>query len=171
MSHRLRLITLLALGATALVATGCIGDPGTRDAKVTDDTSTTAGSTSAASGTAQSTAAAGGETVTVELGKGSEFAVDPSVASVPAGPITFDVTNDGTMPHELVVLQTDKTIKELTKPDGTADETNNIGESGDVEAGASKSFTVDLEPGHYWLICNLPGHFAGGMYTEFTVTA
>ena len=30
--------------------------------------------------------------------------------------------------------------------------------------------TVNLEAGAYALICNLPGHYAEGMVTEFTVT-
>ncbi|MGV8964931.1 MAG: sulfocyanin-like copper-binding protein [Cellulomonas sp.] len=29
---------------------------------------------------------------------------------------------------------------------------------------------MTLAPGHYELICNLPGHYAAGMYTELTVS-
>ena len=31
--------------------------------------------------------------------------------------------------------------------------------------------TVDLEPGHYVLFCNLPGHYRLGMRSDFEVTA
>lgn len=30
--------------------------------------------------------------------------------------------------------------------------------------------TLDLQPGRYELLCNLPGHYRAGMYTELTVT-
>jgi uncharacterized cupredoxin-like copper-binding protein len=30
--------------------------------------------------------------------------------------------------------------------------------------------TITLAPGRYELICNLPGHYAAGDYTELTVT-
>jgi uncharacterized cupredoxin-like copper-binding protein len=30
--------------------------------------------------------------------------------------------------------------------------------------------TLDLKPGRYELLCNLPHHYAGGMYTELDVT-
>ncbi|MGI9188109.1 MAG: sulfocyanin-like copper-binding protein [Gaiellales bacterium] len=176
MSLTHRLSALIALGAIALVATACAGSPSIRPEKVTD-TSGGGASTMADTGMTTSdaasttTAAADANTVTVDLAKSSPFSLEPSVTSVPAGKITFDAINEGTMVHELVVLQTDKTIKQLTQPDGRADETNNIGETGDVAAGASKSFTLDLKPGHYWLVCNIPGHLAGGMYSEFTVTA
>jgi len=113
----------------------------------------------------------GPTTVTVDLAKTGPFSLEPSVTTVPAGKTTFNAINDGMMVHELVILQTDKTIQQLTKPDGRADEATNIKETGDIEAGKSKSISIDLKPGHYWLICNLPGHFAGGMYKEFIVTA
>ncbi|MGX7876784.1 sulfocyanin-like copper-binding protein [Mesorhizobium sp. ORM6] len=29
--------------------------------------------------------------------------------------------------------------------------------------------TVDLKAGKYLLICNVPGHYGAGMWTEFTV--
>ena len=30
-------------------------------------------------------------------------------------------------------------------------------------------FTITMKPGKYSLLCNLPGHFANGMYADFTV--
>jgi uncharacterized cupredoxin-like copper-binding protein len=30
--------------------------------------------------------------------------------------------------------------------------------------------TVTLAPGHYELVCNLPGHYTAGMYTQLDVT-
>jgi uncharacterized cupredoxin-like copper-binding protein len=92
--------------------------------------------------------------------------------SVPAGPITFNVKNAGTVEHELVVLRTnlaqDKIPADLEEP-GKMDETGNLGETGEVPVGTSKSFTVTLPAGSYVLICNEVGHYAGGMHLPFTV--
>ncbi|MEA2312683.1 MAG: hypothetical protein QOE28_2651, partial [Solirubrobacteraceae bacterium] len=35
--------------------------------------------------------------------------------------------------------------------------------------GAAKALTLNLKPGHYALICNLPGHYTAGMYADLTV--
>jgi hypothetical protein len=45
-----------------------------------------------------------------------------------------------------------------------------IGEIPDVEAGETKEATFDLTPGKYVMFCNLPGHYAQGMYGSITVT-
>ena len=42
-------------------------------------------------------------------------------------------------------------------------------ELGDLEPGKSGTLPLTLQPGHYVLFCNQPGHFAGGMYAELTV--
>ena len=30
--------------------------------------------------------------------------------------------------------------------------------------------TIDMKAGHYAVVCNLPGHYAGGMHEDFWVT-
>ena len=50
-----------------------------------------------------------------------------------------------------------------------ADETGNAAETGDLQAGASKTLRLKLKPGHDALICNLPGHCVAGQHTDFTV--
>jgi uncharacterized cupredoxin-like copper-binding protein len=84
------------------------------------------------------------------------------------GKVTFQVRNVGQLPHEFVVLKTDKSANGL----GTGSrvpEDGNVGETGDVPTGGSKTLKLKLKPGHYALICNLPGHYAAGMHTDFTV--
>ena len=44
-----------------------------------------------------------------------------------------------------------------------------IDEVEDLAGGDTATLTVDLEPGDYALICNLPAHFQMGMYSNFTV--
>ncbi len=132
----------------------------------------------AACGTAQAsvptagnatTASTGATHVTVTLGDNMRIALDKS--SVPAGKVTFSVTNTGTMKHEVVVLKTDLAPDQIPagKEAGMVSEDTSVGESGDMDPGTSKEFTLDLAAGKYLLICNEPGHFAAGMHTPFVV--
>jgi uncharacterized cupredoxin-like copper-binding protein len=126
--------------------------------------------------------ACGGGGGTVEVGL-SEFAVAVQPASVGAGEITFEVTNNGPNdPHEFVVVRTDLPVDQLpTKEDGSYDETaagaEVIDEIEEFEVGRTESITLDLEPGAYVLLCNLveeedgklEAHYAEGMRAPFTV--
>ena len=40
-----------------------------------------------------------------------------------------------------------------------------LGETEEMEPNAEKTITLDLKPGAYLLICNVPGHYAAGMWT------
>jgi uncharacterized cupredoxin-like copper-binding protein len=131
---------------------------GTKDIRVT-----TVAAKSSAPAAAAPTALA--HDVPVSL---KEFSITPTASQVAAGKVTFNVKNDGTVTHEFVVLKTDKPAGSLLKGD-RADETGNVGETGDLAAGASKSITLTLPAGHYALICNLPGHYKAGQHTDFTV--
>lgn len=119
-------------------------------------------------------AAAAGETVSVSL---NQWTITPTATTVPSGPVTFDVTNDGTMTHEFVVLQTDTAASEIPIKsfEGETDRINedtagtNVGETGDMEAGITQTLKLDLAPGHYVFVCNLPSHYGLGMHTDFTV--
>ncbi len=97
-----------------------------------------------------------------------EFSVTPSATAAKAGKVTFVAQNTGKVPHELVVLRTNKKAADLLKG-SRADESGNVGESGDLKPGADKTFAITLKPGHYALICNLPGHYRAGQHTDFTV--
>jgi len=92
--------------------------------------------------------------------------------SVSSGPVTFKVTNAGSIEHELVVVQTD-VAQDKIQPDadepGKMSEAGAQGESGDLAAGAIKDFTLNLSPGKYVLMCNQPGHYMVGMHIAFVV--
>jgi uncharacterized cupredoxin-like copper-binding protein len=132
-------------------------------------------SSSTSSSTSSSSAAAGGQDVAVTL---SQWVVAPSATTVPAGSVTFTVANDGTIPHEFVVLQTETPAADfpIKSFEGESERFNedtagtNAGETGDMEAGTTKTLTIDLDPGHYAFVCNLPEHYGQGMHTDFTVT-
>ncbi len=162
----------IAIGATLLMAIvllpACGGDDDGGDSG-----SDTATETASDDG--------GATTVAVTL---QEFAVSADPASVPAGSVTFDVTNDGPDDvHEFVVIKTDLAPTDLpTDKDGAVLEDGEgmevVDEIEDIPVGESPSLTVDLEAGAYVLICNivqeeddgtLEAHYAEGMRTGFTV--
>jgi uncharacterized cupredoxin-like copper-binding protein len=119
---------------------------------------------------------AGSTAVAVTL---QEWAVVPSLTTIPAGSVTFTAKNVGTEPHEMVVLKTDLGLLELpTGSDGKVPEEGPnleaIGEVSELAAGASGSVTLDLAAGHYLLICNIvdadgTAHYGKGMTTALTV--
>jgi uncharacterized cupredoxin-like copper-binding protein len=89
-------------------------------------------------------------------------------SSVADGKVTFNVKNIGQLVHQFVIIKTDKPANGLgTGP--RVPEDGNVGETGDVQAGAAKTLSVKLKPGHYALICNIPNHYSAGMHTDFTV--
>jgi len=98
----------------------------------------------------------------------TDFKIHPNVSSVPAGKVTFVATNAGATKHEMVVVRTDKPAGSLLKG-SEASEAGAVDEIGDFAAGKTKRLTLNLKPGHYALLCNLPGHYKAGMFTDFTV--
>jgi uncharacterized cupredoxin-like copper-binding protein len=99
----------------------------------------------------------------------AQFAVSPSASQAPAGRVTFRVHNAGTITHEFVVIRTPRAASDLPIKAGRADESGNVGETGDLKPGLTKSVSLKLAAGHYALICNLPGHYLAGQHTDFRV--
>ncbi len=104
---------------------------------------------------------------------------DPS--SVPSGTVSFVVTNQGNLVHELVVMPvtSDGPGTRPVGSDGKIDESESLGEaSRSCRAGAGDGLapgstgwvTLHLRPGTYELICNEPWHYASGMFDTLTVT-
>ena len=110
-------------------------------------------------------------TTTTITGTLSEYKIELSSASAPAGKIIFNVTNAGTIVHEFVILKTDTLAKDLPLAGDSVDEGafNAIGEVEETEPGGSGTFTGTLAPGHYAIICNVSGHVSQGMVTDLTV--
>ncbi len=114
-----------------------------------------------------------GTTVDVSL---SEFKITFSTTDIPAGPVTFNVTNDGTIEHEFVVFKTDLPEDELPEASDEAEvnedapELTSMGEVEDLEPGDTKSFTATLDAGSYVGICNVETHYDSGMHIEFDVS-
>ena len=181
----IRLRGAVSLALLILVAAACQSagtSPTTAPASSAVATSSAAPS-DAPSATVTSPAPSQATPVSVAL---QEFAIVPSVASAPAGKVTFVAKNTGPDDvHEMVVLRTDLDPAALpVDNDGKADEEGDgitsIGETGDVAVGATKDVAFDLAPGKYVLICNIvqtepdgskEAHYKVGMRTAFTVTA
>ena len=104
-----------------------------------------------------------------------EWSLKPSVISVKAGDVTFEVVNQGKEEHELVVMKTDlaaNALKMRTADPEKVDEdasAQNLGEVEDLAPGTTKSVTLTLPAGRYVLICNLAGHYKNGMVAGFEV--
>ena len=102
-------------------------------------------------------------------------------ATVSHGKVSFLVTNGGSINHEMVILPLPDNQTVGTRPSGgdaKVDEAGSLGEAsnscGDgagqgIVPGASGWVTITLAPGRYEVLCNLPGHYAAGMYTQLTV--
>jgi len=92
-------------------------------------------------------------------------------ATAPAGPVTFVVTNAGSVVHSFTVLKT--TLAQDKVPADPADpsrvqEGGKVGTTGQVPAVQTKELTLDLKSGGYVLLCNEPGHYLVGMHAAFT---
>ncbi len=95
--------------------------------------------------------------------------------SAPRGIVAFKVTNDSKdTVHEMIVMFLKDPSKPLPYIDSEKrvdeDKAGDKGEVSELDPGQSGSLTLNLQPGKYLLICNVPGHYAAGMWTEFTVT-
>jgi uncharacterized cupredoxin-like copper-binding protein len=94
-------------------------------------------------------------------------------ASVPGGRVRFVVHNDGPEAHELIVIRVPSGQLPLRNDGITVDEeAMQKATVGALEPGpprATRELDVDLRPGTYELICNMAGHYLGGMETVFTV--
>ena len=87
-----------------------------------------------------------------------------------AGKVTFTVKNKGDMEHEMVVIKTSTPASKLKVSGNRASEKGSVGELEDIAGGKSKKLTLTLKKGHYALICNVKGHYMGGMHADLTVS-
>ncbi|MFC5753146.1 hypothetical protein [Actinomadura rugatobispora] len=99
------------------------------------------------------------------------------------GTVSLRAYNTGAWPHEVLVMPLPTGQHAGQRPFGTGDtvaETGSLGEASrtcgagagpmGIAPGTAGWTTLRLAPGRYELICNLPGHYAAGMYTELDVT-
>ena len=113
---------------------------------------------------------------------GAHMMLRISPATIPAGQISVVASNIGWRTHELVILRLAARAaagQRVPSVDGKVAETGSLAEAshrcgsgtGDgITSGTVSWTTVTLPPGRYELICNLPNHYADGMYQQLVVT-
>jgi caa(3)-type oxidase subunit IV len=102
------------------------------------------------------------------------FRLHASQTKVKAGPVTFHVVNGADdMLHEFILVKTDLEATNLPLDPVTSrvneDAIEIVNNEDNIEPGQSRDMNVVLDPGHYVLICNLPGHYLQGMMLDFNV--
>ena len=111
-----------------------------------------------------------GQRVDVSL---HDFRIDAARTDVPSRTVTLVVHNRAPATHEFLVLRTDLPPDRLPiAADGLSVDEEKVGSAGevsDVRAGTTETLTLRLPPGRYVLICNLEGHYLGGMHHSLTV--
>ncbi len=95
-------------------------------------------------------------------------------AAVKAGEVTFEVTNNSSETiHEMIVVPVHDAKSPLPYNEAESrvdeDAAGHLGEVSELDPGKAGALRLKLKPGKYLLFCNIPGHFANGMWTEVTV--
>jgi len=111
-------------------------------------------------------ACGGGGKSTTKVGVGlKEWEVDIQPAEVKPGKVAFEVTNNGSRVHQLLVVKSDLPPSQLpTTADNRADEPK-LNVTGTIEAiqpGETATLELELFPGKYLLIDNMLSQNASG---------
>jgi uncharacterized cupredoxin-like copper-binding protein len=102
-----------------------------------------------------------------------DFKITASPRKIAAGNVHFRAQNHGPDAHELIVVRAASGRLPMRSDGLTVDEdalekaTVGVLEPG--EPGSVRDLQVRLAPGRYLLICNMSGHFMGGMETALVV--
>ena len=167
---------VVALVSLALFFSACGGgeeageEPTATQASIAVPTATELAEEPAATSTAPAETPAKATTIDVSL---SEFKVSLSADTAPAGTVTFSLMNDGTVVHNLRVIKTDLAADELPMDEAAftvdEDQVDVLASGSNLDANTQEKVTVDLAPGSYVLICNIPTHYDAGTRTTFMV--
>ncbi|MEI7773102.1 MAG: sulfocyanin-like copper-binding protein [Chloroflexales bacterium] len=105
------------------------------------------------------------------------FVINSDVSdNIPAGDITFKVSNTDVVTHETLIIKAqsptgfdlpyDASISRIFE-----NKIDKPGEVPDIQPGTTGQVTLNLEPGTYVLVCNLTAHFQAGMHKLIHVVA
>ncbi len=180
-------LTILGVLAAAALLVGCGGsdDTGMSPTRTPTATPTRTATPDPATSTATPTDAAAQDAANERAAElqaeapdgvvvvvGVEWAFGTALDSVPAGEVTFEMLNEGAVVHDLWVVRTDLAYDALPVEGGlavTGGQNEVIDKVLETDAGSKVSLTVNLEPGNYALICNIPAHYQLGMRAPFTI--
>ncbi len=110
-----------------------------------DNSTATPATSNPAAGTTPTAASAGSSSGAINVTL-TEWSISPAAINVPAGHVTFNLTNNGKYPHNFGVMVNGTDMK-----------------SPNVAPGTSATFAVDLTAGTYNTLCDLPTHKDKGM--------
>lgn len=99
----------------------------------------------------------------------AEFSFTPSTVSAPAGAeITINLTNDGTVDHNWVLMAAGYTAE----PPFSEEDQAHVLQEYRLAPGEEQTvtFTAPAEAGDYQVVCSVPGHLEAGMQGTFTFT-
>jgi len=121
-------------------------------------------------GKAAQTGGGGAQVVSV---RERDFKISVSTTHVDAGEVVFRDRNLGPDAHELIVVRSDRAGLRLRADGMTVDEDGLekliVGALEPGSAGETRELRVLLVPGTYTLLCNMYGHYMGGMHSTLVV--
>lgn len=102
-----------------------------------------------------------------------DFKISVAENHLAAGPIIFRADNKGPDAHELIVIRDNGRLPlradgMTVNEEGLEKQTVGVlepGQSGDI-----RELRLDLKPGRYVLLCNMYGHYMGGMHSTIEVS-
>jgi len=102
-----------------------------------------------------------------------DFQISLSTTHVGAGEVVFRDRNLGPDAHELIVVRSNGGRLRLRADGMTVDEEGleklTVGALEPGAAGSTRELRVRLAPGTYTLLCNMYGHYMGGMHSTLVV--
>ena len=110
-----------------------------------------------------------------------EWTIAPDLSQAKSGTVKFNVTNNGTEPHEFLIFKTDLAPDQLAQGSDAVNEDSldKVEDSDPIDVGKTFTKDVTLTPGKYVLVCNIVenppgqpavGHYQKGMRAAFTVS-
>ncbi len=176
---RARFLTIL--GAVGLLTLGALAARGAVPGGVSSDSRAVAncGPTRAPGAVVHVTLSDRGAAM-MGAGGSAMVALDAHPDIVAAGWVTFEALNVGAVSHELLILPAPSrgVGTRVVRRDGKIDEGDSLGEASTscgagpgegIAPGTTSWLTLHLAPGNYELLCDVPWHYANGMYTSFRV--
>ena len=94
---------------------------------------------------------------------------------IKARKVELEITNwSRSLVHEMLIVPVDSPDAPLpydySAGQVVEDQVHVLADSSELKPNESKTVEVDLSPGSYLLLCNVPGHYASGMVVPLTVT-
>ncbi|MGI8687409.1 MAG: cupredoxin domain-containing protein [Thermomicrobiales bacterium] len=154
----LGLLSIALIGVIALQAVPPPAIPTT----VPQAAATAASPTAAPAVTSVASGGGGGPSTTINATE-KDYAIAIDNSSVPAGSVTFKISNQGPTPHNVGVTKQGDASK------GSGITGPVIKDSDTIDGGKTTSITLDLQPGTYNVVCTVAGHVQLGMIVALTV--